>query len=148
MFVSTAFAQTAGAPASGGDMLVQFAPLILIFIVFYFLLIRPQQRKMKEHKTMLEAIRRGDRVITGGGIIGTVTKVGPDDELQVEIAEGIKVRCMRGTINMVLAKTEPAKGTATTGTATATSEEGDASAAAPAVKTEEPKGLGKMFGRK
>ncbi|HYG85116.1 MAG TPA: preprotein translocase subunit YajC [Azospirillum sp.] len=141
MFVSTAFAQTAGAPAGGGDMLVQFAPLILIFVVFYFLLIRPQQKKMKDHKAMLEAIRRGDRVVTGGGIIGTVTKIGPDDEVQVEIAEGVKVRCLRSTINLVLAKTEPAKGAA------APAGEGETTAPAEP-KAEEGKGLGKLFGRK
>lgn len=143
MFVSTAFAQTAGAPAGGGDMLVQFAPLILIFVVFYFLLIRPQQKKMKEHKAMLESVRRGDRVVTGGGIIGTVTKVGPEDELQVEIADGVKVRCLRSTVNMVLAKTEPAK------TGAAPAAEGDAAATTPAApKAEEKQGLGKLFGRK
>ncbi|WP_431856494.1 preprotein translocase subunit YajC [Azospirillum sp.] len=138
MFVSTAYAQTAGG-AGGGDMLVQFAPLILIFVVFYFLLIRPQQKKQKEHRAMLDSIRRGDRVVTGGGIIGTVSKV-DNDELQVEIAEGVKVRCMRGTINLVLARTEPAKG----GSAPAAGE----TAAAPAEKAEEGKGLGKLFGRK
>ena len=108
MFVSTAYAQTAAPAAGGADMIVQFLPLILIFVVFYFLLIRPQQKKMKEHKGMLEAIRRGDRVVTGGGIIGTVTKVGPEDELQVEIAENVRVRVVRSTVNLVLAKTEPA----------------------------------------
>ncbi len=108
MFVSTAYAQTAAPAAGGADMIVQFLPLILIFVVFYFLLIRPQQKKMKEHKSMLEAIRRGDRVVTGGGIIGTVTKVGPEDELQVEIAENVRVRVIRSTVNLVLAKTEPA----------------------------------------
>ena len=112
MFVSTAYAQTAAPAAGGADMIVQFLPLILIFVVFYFLLIRPQQKKMKEHKSMLEAIRRGDRVVTGGGIIGTVTKVGPDDELQVEIAENVRVRVMRATVNIVLSKSEPAKGAA------------------------------------
>lgn len=112
MFVSTAYAQTAAPAAGGADMIVQFLPLILIFVVFYFLLIRPQQKKMKEHKSMLEAIRRGDRVVTGGGIIGTVTKVGPEDELQVEIAENVRVRVMRATVNIVLSKSEPAKGAA------------------------------------
>ncbi|MDQ2101783.1 preprotein translocase subunit YajC [Azospirillum isscasi] len=110
MFVSTAYAQTAAPAAGGADMIVQFLPLILIFVVFYFLLIRPQQKKMKEHKGMLEAIRRGDRVVTGGGIIGTITKVGPDDELQVEIAENVRVRVLRSTVNLVLSKSEPAKG--------------------------------------
>ncbi|CAO3451017.1 Protein translocase subunit YajC [Azospirillum argentinense] len=109
MFVSTAYAQTAAPAAGGADMIVQFLPLILIFVVFYFLLIRPQQKKMKEHKGMLEAIRRGDRVVTGGGIIGTITKVGPEDELQVEIAENVRVRVMRSTVNLVLSKSEPAK---------------------------------------
>lgn len=108
MFVSTAYAQTADAAGGGTDMIVQFLPLILIFVVFYFLLIRPQQKKMKEHKAMLEGIRRGDRVVTGGGIIGTVTRADAD-ELQVEIADGIRVRCVRSTINVILAKTEPAK---------------------------------------
>ena len=106
MFVSTAYAQAAdGAGAAG---LMSFLPLVLIFVVFYFLLIRPQQKKLKEHKGMLEALRRGDRVVTGGGIIGTITKVGADDELVVEIAEGVRVRVLRSTINLVLAKTEPA----------------------------------------
>ncbi|WP_448206523.1 preprotein translocase subunit YajC [Azospirillum sp. sgz302134] len=108
MFVSTAYAQTAAPAAGGGDMIVQFLPLILIFVVFYFLLIRPQQKKMKEHKAMLESIRRGDRVVTGGGIIGTVIKVGPEDEVTVEIADNVRVRCVRSTVNLVLAKTEPA----------------------------------------
>ncbi len=119
MFVSTAYAQTAAPAAGGADMIVQFLPLILIFVVFYFLLIRPQQKKMKEHKAMLESIRRGDRVVTGGGIIGTITKVGPDDELQVEIAENVRVRCLRSTVNLVLAKTEPAGKGGTGGGSTA-----------------------------
>lgn len=126
MFVSTAYAQTAAPAAGGADMIVQFLPLILIFIVFYFLLIRPQQKKMKEHKGMLEAIRRGDRVVTGGGIIGTVTKVGPDDELQVEIAENVRVRVVRSTVNLVLAKTEPAgKGGTGGGTPAPAADEGE-----------------------
>ena len=88
--------------------LTAFAPLILIFIVFYFLMIRPQQKKMKDHKAMLDALRRGDRVVTGGGIIGVVAKVAPDDrEVTVEIAEGIKVKVVRETIATVLSKTEP-----------------------------------------
>ncbi len=109
MFISTAYAQAAGAPASGGDVVMSLLPLVLIFVVFYFLLIRPQQKKMKEHRAMLDALRRGDRVVTGGGIIGTIVKVGADDELQVEIAEGVRVRVMRPTITAVIAKTEPAK---------------------------------------
>ena len=86
-----------------------FLPLILIFVVFYFLLIRPQQKRMKEHRGMLQALRRGDRVVTGGGIIGTVTKAA-DDELTVEISDGVRVKVLRGTVSSVLSKPEPAKG--------------------------------------
>jgi preprotein translocase subunit YajC len=108
MFVTPAYAQTAGTP--GGFELVQFLPLILIFVVFWFLLIRPQQKKMKQHKEMISSVRRGDRVLTGGGIIGTVTKVVNDNELQVEIAENVRVKVARSSITEVLAKTQPAKG--------------------------------------
>ncbi len=145
MFVSTAYAQTAGAGGSS-DMLVQFLPLILIFVVFYFLLIRPQQKKMKEHKAMLSNIRRGDRVVTGGGIIGTVTKVGGDDELTVEIAENVRVRCVRSTVNLVLAKTEPAA-TAKAGDAPA-STDGESKPAETPAAGGVAGGLGKLFGRK
>ncbi len=106
MFVSPAYAQA----ADGGGGIGAFLPLILIFVVFYFLLIRPQQKKAKEHKAMLGAIRRGDKVVTGGGIVGTVTKVIDDNEVAVEIAEGVKVRVQRGLISSVMAKTEPVKG--------------------------------------
>jgi len=106
MFVSPAYAQAAGGP--GGFDLVSLAPLVLIFVVFYFLLIRPQQKKMKAHKAMVAAVRRGDRVVTAGGIVGTVSKVLSDTELQVEIAEGVRVRVIRSTVTDVLAKTEAA----------------------------------------
>jgi preprotein translocase subunit YajC len=105
MFVSPAYAQAAGGATAG---LEAFLPLILIFVVFYFLLIRPQQKKAKQHREMLGAIRRGDKIVTGGGIEGTVTKVVDDHVLQVEIAEGIKVRVQRGMVASVLSKTEPA----------------------------------------
>ena len=107
MFVSPAYAQAAGGGAGGFEA---FLPLILIFGVFYLLLIRPQQKKMKEHKATLNAIRRGDKVVTGGGIVGTVTKVIDDLEVTVEIADGVKVRVQRGLISTVLSKTEPVKG--------------------------------------
>jgi len=107
MLISPAFAQTAGA-ASGGDMFAQFMPLLLIFVVFYFLLIRPQQKKVKMQKEMIAAVRRGDRIVTGGGVIGTVTKVKSDTEVQIEIADGVKVTIVRDTIATVMAKTEPA----------------------------------------
>jgi preprotein translocase subunit YajC len=106
MLISPAFAQAATPSASSS--FIQFVPLILIFVVFYFLLIRPQQKKLKEHKEMLNAVRRGDRVVTNGGIIGLVTKVMPDErELTVEIAENVRVRVMRDMISSVLSKTEP-----------------------------------------
>ncbi len=108
MLISPAYAQDAIAGAGGG--LASMLPLVLIFVVFYFLLIRPQQKKMKQHKDMLEAIRRGDKVVTGGGIIGTVTKVGNDDELTVEIAENIKVKVRRSMVSELVSKTEPASG--------------------------------------
>lgn len=107
MLVTPAYAQAAAGGQGGG--LEAFIPLILIFVVFYFLLIRPQQKKMKDHKAMLGAVRRGDKVVTGGGIIGTVTKVIDDNEVSVEIADGVKVRVQRGLISSVLSKTEPVK---------------------------------------
>jgi preprotein translocase subunit YajC len=109
MFISTAYAQAAGA-GGGFDLgqMGQFLPLVLIFVVFYFLLIRPQQKKMKEHKSMLSALRRGDRVVTGGGILGTVTKVQGDEDVVVEIAPDVKVRVVRSTIQSVVSRTEPA----------------------------------------
>ena len=109
MFVSPAFAQATGAAPQGMAAFGQFLPLILIFVIMYFLLIRPQQKKAKEHKSMLEALRRGDNVITQGGIIGKVTHIREDGEVEVEIAQGVKVRVVKATIVQVLSKTEPAK---------------------------------------
>ena len=86
----------------------QFIPLILIFAIMWFLLIRPQQKKLKEHRAMVEALRRGDQVVTQGGLIGKVAKVKEDNEIEVEIAEGVKVRVVRSTVAQVLSKTEPA----------------------------------------
>jgi preprotein translocase subunit YajC len=107
MFISPAYAQAAGGGDGGFMTLV---PLILIFVVFYFLLIRPQQKKAKQHREMLLNIRRGDKIVTGGGIIGTVTKVVSDDELAVEIAEGIRIRVQRALVAGVLSRTEPVAG--------------------------------------
>ncbi len=110
MLISTAYAQAAGgAAASPAVDFMSFLPLILIFVVFYFLLIKPQQKKVKEHKSMIDALRRGDRIVTAGGLIGTVTRVSGDDELTIEIAEGVRVKAIRSTITAVLAKTDPAK---------------------------------------
>jgi preprotein translocase subunit YajC len=83
-------------------------PLVLIFVVFYFLLIRPQQKKAKQHREVLGNLRRGDRIVTNGGLIGTITRVPNDGELIVEIADGVKVRVMRGMIAESLSKTDPA----------------------------------------
>lgn len=106
-FITPAYAQAFGGGGGGFD-LVQLAPLALIFVVFYFLIIRPQQKKVKEHKTMVEALRRGDKVVTTGGIVGTVAKVLNDREISLEIADGVRVRAMRGMIAEVMARTEPA----------------------------------------
>lgn len=84
-------------------------PIILIFIIMYFFLIRPQQRKVKEHQAMVAALRRGDQVITQGGIVGKVQKVRDDGEIEVEIATGVNVRVIKSTITAVVSKTEPAK---------------------------------------
>lgn len=86
----------------------QFIPLILIFAIMYFLLIRPQQQKMKQHQAMVAAVRRGDVIVTAGGLIGKVVKVKDDGEVEVELAEGVKVRVVASTIADVRSKTEPA----------------------------------------
>jgi len=116
MFISTAYAQTAGAGDGGlggltglGSML----PLVAIFVIFYFLLIRPQQRKAKEHKALLASVRRGDRVLTGGGILGLVTKVVDEFHVQVEIAEGVRVKILKSTIADIPSRTAPASAAST-----------------------------------
>jgi preprotein translocase subunit YajC len=110
MLISAAYAQGTGITGifDNQSALIQFLPLVLIFVVFYFLLIRPQQRKAKDHKTMLDALRRGDRVVTGGGIIGTVARVENPEEVTVDIADGVRVRVLRSTISSVLARPDPA----------------------------------------
>ena len=107
MFVTPAYAQAA-AGSSGAAGLASFLPLVLIFVIMYFLMIRPQQKKVREHKAMVDALRRGDQVITQGGLIGKVVKVG-DSELEVEIAPNVKVRMLRSTVTQVLSKTVPAE---------------------------------------
>lgn len=107
MLISPAYAQDAG--GTGGFDLMAILPLVLIFVVFYFLLIRPQQKRAKEHKSMIAAVRRGDTVVTGGGLIGRVTKVLDDAEVQVEIADGVRVKIARSTLSEVRSRGEPVK---------------------------------------
>jgi len=117
MFISEALAQTSGGAAAGGfsiDALQQFLPLILIFVVFYFLMIRPQQKKMKAHREMVNALRRGDRVLLQGGIYGQVAKVTSETEVLVEIADKVQIRVTRGAVAEVLEKTQPVAASAET----------------------------------
>ena len=106
MLISPAYAQGTG--LFDQSALIQFLPLVLIFVVFYFLLIRPQQKKQKDQRTMLDALRRGDRVVTGGGILGTVSKVVSPEEVEIDIAPGVRVKVLRSTIASVLAEPDPA----------------------------------------
>ncbi len=103
--ITPAFAQ--GAPAGGGDMILQFVPFVLIFVIMWFLIIRPQQRRVKEHREMINNVRRGDTIVTSGGIIGKVTKVVDENELELQIADNVKVRVARGMVADVRAKGEP-----------------------------------------
>ena len=106
MFITPAFAQ--GAPAGGGlESYVQFVPIILIFVIMYVLMIRPQQKRAKQHQEMVKNLRRGDSVITSGGTVGKVTKVVDDDQIEIEIAQGVRVRQMRTMVAEVRAKGEP-----------------------------------------
>ena len=140
MFISQAWAQ--GASGGSSDFLVQLFPLVLIFIVFYFLLIRPQQSKMKAQREMLGGVKRGDRVVTGGGIIGLVTKVISDNELQVELAEGVRVRVLKQTITDIITRGESVRGSKE-------SEDDAKPMLPPAAAAPERKSLlGSLFGRK
>ncbi len=106
MIISPAFAQSAGGFGSGFGSLV---PLILIVLIMYFLIIRPQMQQAKIKKQMIENLRRGDQIITQGGVIGKITKI-KDEELEVEISPNVKVRVVRSTVKGLVAKTEPVKG--------------------------------------
>lgn len=106
MFVTPAYAQAAGGSAAAG--LGQFVVFIPVILIMYFMIIRPQQKRAKDLKAMIEAVRRGDQVLTAGGIIGKVTKVGDDNVVEIEIAEGVKVKVIKQTITQVMSKTEPA----------------------------------------
>lgn len=106
LLISPAYAQAAN--SVGGFDFMSLLPLLLIFVVFYFLLIRPQQKKAQQQKELLNSLRRGDRILLNGGLIGVIVKVINDQELQVEIAEGVRVRAARAMVADVLSKTEPA----------------------------------------
>lgn len=107
--ITPAFAQAA-APASGTDMIVQFVPFILIFVIMWFLIIRPQQRRVREHQELVKGVRRGDTVVTSGGIIGRVTRVSDEAaEIEVEIADNVKVKVVRAMVSEVRSRGEPVK---------------------------------------
>lgn len=106
MLITPAYAQAAGGDAN--SMLVSLLPFVLIFVIMYFLILRPQQKRVKQHQEMVKNVRRGDTVVTSGGLIGKVTKVKDDGELEVEIAPNVRVRVVRNTISQVVSKTEPA----------------------------------------
>ena len=106
MFISSAFAQTAPAAATGGDVqssLMSMLPIILMFVVLYFVMIRPQMKKQKEHKAMVEALAKGDEVVTAGGVLGRVSKLG-DNFIGVEIAPGVEIQVQRSAVVQVLPK--------------------------------------------
>ena len=109
MFITPAFAQ-AGQSGGGGALFTSFImPLLIVVLIMYFLVIRPQQRKQRELRDMISGLKRGDTVVTSGGIIGKITKVIDDDELQVEIADGVRIKVVRATITEVPVKSEPRK---------------------------------------
>jgi preprotein translocase subunit YajC len=110
MLISPAYAQAAP-PAAGGDIFMSLLPLILVFAIFYFLLIRPQQTKMKQHRAMLEGLKKGDQIVTGGGIVGKIARIEQsDNSLIVEVAPNVQVKVLRGTVADLLNKPVPASG--------------------------------------
>ncbi|MCQ8781764.1 preprotein translocase subunit YajC [Mangrovibrevibacter kandeliae] len=108
MFVTEAFAQTPGALGGGSDMLISIVPFVLVFVIMYFLIIRPQRSQAKQREDMLKNVRRGDTIVTGGGILGKVTKVLDNGELEVQISEQTKVRVLLSMVTEVRVKGEPA----------------------------------------
>jgi preprotein translocase subunit YajC len=105
MFISTAYAQTAPAAAQGGieSSLMSLLPLILMFVVLYFIMIRPQMKRQKEHKAMVDALAKGDEVVTAGGLYGKINKVG-ESNLHIEVAQGVEVMVQRQAVTQVLPK--------------------------------------------
>jgi preprotein translocase subunit YajC len=109
MLITPAFAQAAGAAGDTNSMLMSLLPFALIFVIMYFLILRPQQRKAKEHSDLVKNVRRGDTVITNGGLVGKVTKVVDDEQIEIEVADGVRIRQLRQMISGVRTKGEPAK---------------------------------------
>jgi len=107
MLISPAFAQIGGAGSS--DMLMSLLPFVLIFVIMYFLILRPQQRRVKQHQEMVKNVRRGDTVITSGGLVAKVTKVVDDDKIEIELGDGVRAMQMRQMVSEVRAKGEPVK---------------------------------------
>jgi preprotein translocase subunit YajC len=118
MLISPAFAQGSlfgGGAGGDGGMLMSLLPFVLIFVIMYFLILRPQQKRVKQHQEMVKNVRRGDTVVTSGGLVGKVTKVIDDDQVEVEIADDVRVRQMRQMLTDVRAKGEPVKDEAASG---------------------------------
>jgi preprotein translocase subunit YajC len=118
MFISPAFAQGSlfgGGAGGDGGMLMSLLPFVLIFVIMYFLILRPQQKRVKTHQEMVKNVRRGDTVVTNGGLIGKVTKVIDDDQIEIEIADDVRIRQMRQMVSDVRAKGEPVKDEAASG---------------------------------
>jgi preprotein translocase subunit YajC len=117
MFSTPAFAQGLFGGGAGGEggMLMSLLPFLLIFVIMYFLILRPQQKRVKQHAEMVKNVRRGDSVVTSGGLVGKVTKVVDDDQIEIEIADGVRIRQMRQMVTDVRAKGEPVKDEAASG---------------------------------
>jgi preprotein translocase subunit YajC len=110
LVISTVYAQLGlGGLGGANNMLVNFTPFILIIVIMYFLILRPQQKRMKQHQDMVKSLRRGDIVVTNGGLVGKVTKVTDDEQIEVEISDGVRVRQMRSMVSEVRSKGEPIK---------------------------------------
>ena len=107
MFISPAYAQTPS--LLGGEGMSFLVPMVLVFVIMYFLILRPQQKRVKQHAEMVKNVRKGDSVVTSGGLVGKVTKVVDDDQIEIELAEGVRVRQMRQMVTDVRAKGEPVK---------------------------------------
>jgi preprotein translocase subunit YajC len=107
MFISPAYAQTPS--LLGGEGMSFLVPMVLVFVIMYFLILRPQQKRVKQHAEMVKNVRKGDTVITSGGMVGRVTKVVDDDQLEIEIADGVRIRQVRAMVSDVRAKGEPVK---------------------------------------